>query len=412
MGYTNSPLVSYTKLSPNNSGTRTHGIDRITPHCVVGQLSTEGILSLFTSYDPKNGASCNYCIGADGRVGLGVPESERSWCSSSRENDQRAITIECASDKTDPYAFRDAVYEKLITLCADICRRNGKTKLLWMGDKAKTLSYTPTEGEMVLTVHRWFAAKACPGDWMYSRMGDLAAKVTAELQKTGTGSSGQIGTQAFSISDLASEQAKAAAMLELVHKCDTSGILNSVTTAQMILESGYCGTDLAKAANNVFGMKASLSGNTWPGSTWDGVNTYTKKTAEQKQDGTVYYVTADFRKYPCVEDSIRDHAAYLLGAKSGFSRRYAGMEDAKTYQEAIHIIKSGGYATDTRYEAKICGIIERYGLDKYDGRQATPDKLASHWIVQAGSYNNEANADAQVENLKAKGIDAFKKEVR
>ena len=48
MGYTNSPLVVYTKLSPNHSGQRTHSIDRITPHCVVGQLSAESICGCFT----------------------------------------------------------------------------------------------------------------------------------------------------------------------------------------------------------------------------------------------------------------------------------------------------------------------------------------------------------------------------
>ena len=69
----------------------------------------------------------------------------------------------------------------LITLCVDICKRNGKTKLLWLEDKDKTLAYTPTPDEMVLTVHRWFANKSCPGNWMYARMGDLAEKVTAQL---------------------------------------------------------------------------------------------------------------------------------------------------------------------------------------------------------------------------------------
>jgi hypothetical protein len=110
-----------------------------------------------------------------------VEEKNRSWCSSSNANDQRAVTIECASDTTEPYAFRDVVYQTLIKLCVDICKRNGKTKLLWLGDKTKTLSYTPKPDEMVLTVHRWFANKSCPGNWMYARMGDLAKKVTAAL---------------------------------------------------------------------------------------------------------------------------------------------------------------------------------------------------------------------------------------
>lgn len=174
----NSPLVVYTKLSPNHSGQRTHGIDRITPHCVVGQLSCERICDCFPA---GRGASCNYGIGTDGRISLCVEEKNRSWCSSSNANDQRAVTIECSSDKTAPYAMTDAVYAALIDLCTDICKRNGKKKLLWFGDKDKTLAYEPKADEMIITVHRWFANKSCPGDWLYSRLGDLAAKVTSRL---------------------------------------------------------------------------------------------------------------------------------------------------------------------------------------------------------------------------------------
>lgn len=175
----NSGLVVYTKLSPNHSGQRTHSIDRITPHCVVGQLSCESICGCFTS--PDREASCNYGIGTDGRISLCVEEKNRSWCSSSNANDQRAVTIECSSDKTAPYAMTDAVYAALIDLCTDICKRNGKSKLLWFGDKNKTLAYEPKADEMIITVHRWFANKSCPGDWLYNRLGDLAAKVTSRL---------------------------------------------------------------------------------------------------------------------------------------------------------------------------------------------------------------------------------------
>ena len=184
MAYTNSPLVSYTKLSPNHSGQRTHSIDRITPHCVVGQCSVETLGNIFLPASRQ--ASSNYGIGVDGRVGMYVEEKNRSWCSSSGANDQRAVTIECASDTTEPYAFKDVVYQRLIELCTDICRRNGKTKLIWLGDKTATLNYSPKSNEMVLTVHRWFANKSCPGNWMYARMGDLASKVTAALGDTVT----------------------------------------------------------------------------------------------------------------------------------------------------------------------------------------------------------------------------------
>ena len=179
MGYTNSSMVSYTKLSPNHSGQRTHSIDRITPHCVVGQCSVETLGNIFLPASRQ--ASSNYGIGVDGRVGMYVEEKNRSWCSSSNANDQRAVTIECASDTKSPYAFKDAVYQTLIKLCVDICKRNSKKKLLWLGDKTKTLNYSPKADEMVLTVHRWFANKSCPGDWLYARLGDLASKVTASL---------------------------------------------------------------------------------------------------------------------------------------------------------------------------------------------------------------------------------------
>ena len=184
MAYTNSSLVSYTKLSPNHSGKRTHSIDRITPHCVVGQCTAEGLGDWFAKSSTQ--ASSNYGIDKNGRVGLYVEEKNRSWCSSSNANDQRAITIECASDTTEPYAMNSKVYDALIKLCVDICKRNGKKKLIWLGDKDKTLNYNPKSDEMVITVHRWFANKSCPGNWLYARLGDLATKVTAQLAGTTT----------------------------------------------------------------------------------------------------------------------------------------------------------------------------------------------------------------------------------
>lgn len=182
MAYTNSPLVDCTVKSPNHSGKRTHKIDRITPHCVVGQLSAERIGECFPE---GREASCNYGIGTDGRVCLIVDEANRSWCSSSSSNDQRAITIECSSDKTHPYAMNSAVYNKLVELCADICKRNGITKLLWLGDKDTSLAYTPKKGEAILTAHRWFANKSCPGDWLYSRYPQLAEAVNKKLGSSG-----------------------------------------------------------------------------------------------------------------------------------------------------------------------------------------------------------------------------------
>ena len=331
MAYTNSKMVVCTKLSPNHSGLRTHSIDRISPHCVVGQVTAESLGSLFAKSSYK--ASSNYGIDKNGRVGMYVEEKNRSWCTSSNSNDQRAVTIECASDTKSPYRMNDAVYETLIKLCIDICRRNGKKKLLWFGDKNKTLNYSPKADEMVITVHRWFASKSCPGDWLYSRLGDLAKKVTAELLFT-------------------ADQKK-------------TGVLASVSLAQFILESGYGKSELAQQANNCFGMKKSLSGNTWEGSVWDGKSIYTKKTREQRSWGTET-VTAEFRKYACIEDSIADHSAYLTGAKKGSTLRYEGLKGCTDYRKAAQIVKAGGYATSSTYVNKLCSIIEQWKLTQYD----------------------------------------------
>lgn len=175
----NSPLVSYTKYSPNNSGKRAHSIDRISPHCVVGQCTIESLGGWFSQLSAK--CSSNYGIGKDGRIGLFVDEANRSWCTSSSANDNRAVTIECASDTTHPYAMHECVFESLVKLCADICKRNGKTILIWWPDKNKSLNYAPKANEMIITVHRWFANKACPGDWLYNRLPELVQKVNILL---------------------------------------------------------------------------------------------------------------------------------------------------------------------------------------------------------------------------------------
>lgn len=394
MAYTNSPMVAYTRLSPNHSGQRTHSIDRITPHCVVGQCTAEGLGEWFEKTSTQT--SSNYGIDKDGRVGMYVEEKNRSWCSSSNANDQRAITIECASDKTEPYAFRDIVYQRLIELCVDICKRNGKNKLIWFGDKDKTLAYEPKSGEMILSVHRWFANKSCPGNWMYARMGDLADKVTAAL----SGSADTVsGTQATIFASLS--EADAVKKVGPLFTADQkkTGILASVSMAQFILESGYGKSELAQNANNVFGMKCSLSGNTWSGSTWDGKSKYTKQTKEQHTDGSYETITADFRKYSCIEDSIADHSAYLLGAKNGSKLRYDGLKGCTDYKKAVQLIKDGGYATSLTYVENLCSIIERWNLTQYDVK-AEDEPIAWYRVrktwedskTQKGAYKILENA--------------------
>ena len=672
----NSPLVNYTKISPNKNSPRNHKIDTITIHCYVGQASVESMGAWFSETSAK--CSCNYGIGADGRIALIVDEKDRSWCSSSPSNDHRAITIECASDRTEPYAINEKVYESLIKLCADICKRNNIKELKWKADK----SLIGQVDKQNLTVHRWFANKACvptfsevltrkgwlplsdveigdeiacadldnlkitfeevydlvpvreqdtytnneltatkdhrmvyscqqnkssyriedfkhllnsgnqiyiplagysnfeglpitddmlrflvavqadghymydvrktdnvksyygiefhvskprkierlleiidsigfdykridqsngsvkiriynqagtvivndicekylnekcftwewlnlsqkqaklfldeillwdgckdaniysssqrinldivnaiaaingvgsrlfasnvqfrespyitlgentkrhtkqhgtrytkvtcvsvktgiflmrqdgktfiigncPGDYIYSRLGQIAKEVNAKL---GVEEKTVSGLQAKSLKNLSEAEVVAKVGPLFTKDQKKTGILACVSAAQFILESGYAHTDLAQNANNCFGMKKSLSGNSWSGSTWDGKSVY-KKVTKECYDGKTYVdVTAEFRKYSCIEDSIGDHSAYLLGAMNGNKKRYEGLKDCTDYKKAIQIIKDGGYATDPKYVEKICNIISKWNLTKYNVKTNTETK--------------------------------------
>lgn len=177
--------MSFSKLatvfipSPNRNKQRTNKVIYFTPHCMVGQMTAKRCGELFarSSYQ----ASSNYGIGTSGDIAGYVDEEDRSWCTSSAWNDNRAITVECASDTKHPYAMNQRVWGSLINLAVDICLRYGKTRMLWFNDKKTTLEYKPKDTEMVITVHRWFAAKACPGDWLYNRLGDFANEVNKRL---------------------------------------------------------------------------------------------------------------------------------------------------------------------------------------------------------------------------------------
>lgn len=170
-----SSLISGRVISPNRNHPRNHKIDTITIHCAVGQIKGKQLATMFQAKSKQ--ASCNYCIGTEGDIWLVVPEEDRSWCSSNRANDQRAITIECASDLKEPYAINAKVWASLIKLLVDICKRNNIPELRWKADKA----LIGAVDRQNMTVHRWFANKSCPGNYLYERMGEIANLVNEEL---------------------------------------------------------------------------------------------------------------------------------------------------------------------------------------------------------------------------------------
>lgn len=177
----NSKLISYTKISPNRTSPRNHKIDTVTIHCVVGQCSVETLGNIFAPTSRQ--ASCNYGIGADGRIGMYCEEKDRSWCSSNAANDNRAITIEVASDTKHPYAVNAKAYAALIDLLVDICKRNGIPRLVWSTSKADRVKH---KNGCNMTVHRDYANKSCPGEYLYSRHAQIASEVNKRLGSTDT----------------------------------------------------------------------------------------------------------------------------------------------------------------------------------------------------------------------------------
>lgn len=175
MAYTNSSLVSYTQISPNRNSPRNQPISRITIHHMAGIMSVEQFGNLVAN--PARQMSSNYCIGNDGRIGLYCPEQDRSWCSSSPWNDNRAITIEVSNNVYgEPWSISEAAYASLIKLCVDICKRNGIKKLEFTGDQNGSLTY-----------HYMFNATGCPGTWIKNHTTEICNKVNAQLAETPTG---------------------------------------------------------------------------------------------------------------------------------------------------------------------------------------------------------------------------------
>ena len=252
--------------------------------------------------------------------------------------------------------------------------------------------------------HHDVTGKICPNPYVYNAgkyTWDAFKKaISVQDTKPKANEPKTTGTQTSVFSGLSEKQA-AEKLLEICTPiAKKNGLLPSVATAQCILESGYCRTELAQKANNICGMKCNLSGNTWDGTTWDGKSSVKIRTPEQDTAGNTYYINADFRKYPSIEKSIADRCAYLLGATVGNKKRYDGIRQCKTYREQITLIKNGGYATDIGYIQKICNIIERHGLDRQDGTENIQSGTGEIWYRVRKSWADEKSQIGAFRSLK------------
>ena len=337
----------------------------------------------------------NACVhgfidGNDGTVYQTLPWNHRGWHAGGDANNTHIGVEMCepacikytggssftCSDTATAKAVAKRTYEAAVELFAMLCKEYGLNPLTDIishkEGHAKGIASNHGDPE-----HLW------KGLGMSYTMDTFRQAVKAKMSGTEPSAPVTSGTQASSFKNLT--EADVIAKVGPLFTADQkkNGILASVSLAQFILESGHGKSELAQNANNCFGMKKSLSGNTWSGSVWDGKSIYTKKTQEE-ENGQMLTITADFRKYSCVEDSIADHSAYLLGAKNGSALRYNGLKGCTDYKKAVQIIKDGGYATSSTYVSNLCSIIEKWNLTKYDAAVST---------APANPGNSMTNAD-------------------
>lgn len=330
--------------------------------------------------------------GNDGTVYQTLPWNHRGWHAGGDANNTHIGVEMCepacikytggssftCSDTATARAVAKRTYEAAVELFAMLCKEYGLNPLTAIishkEGHAKGIASNHGDPE-----HLW------KGLGMNYTMDTFRQAVKAEM--AGAATPVPSGLQATAFKDMSEADiiAKVGPLFTADQK--SSGILASVSLAQFILESGYGKSELAQNANNCFGMKKSLSGNTWSGSTWDGSTVYTKKTQEY-ENGQYVTITADFRKYPSVEKSIADHSAYLLGAKNGSKLRYDGLKGCMDYKKAVQLIKDGGYATSPTYVESICNIIERWKLTQYDAAAPAEDKPAEVPFLVRVSISN------------------------
>ena len=336
-------------------------------------------INSWNSASYSNACVHGFIDGNDGTVYQTLPWNHRGWHAGGDANNTHIGVEMCepacikyvtgstftCSDTATAKACAERTYQAAVELFAMLCKEYGldplKDIISHKEGHAKGIASNHGDPE-----HLWNGLK------MGYTMDTFRQAVKAKMSGTTATPAQPVvsGTQASAFKSLT--EADVIAKVGPLFTADQkkSGILASVSLAQFILESGYGKSELAQNANNCFGMKKSLSGNTWSGTSWDGKSIYTKKTQEE-ENGQMITITADFRKYSCVEDSIADHSAYLLGAKNGTALRYNGLKGCTDYKKAVQIIKDGGYATSSTYVSKLCDIIERWGLTKYDAAVST-----------------------------------------
>ena len=405
--------MSFSKLatefipSPNRNKVRTNKVIYFTPHCMVGQMTAKACGNLFarSSYQ----ASSNYGIGTNGEIAGYVDEEDRSWCSSSAWNDNRAITVECASDTRHPYAMNQKVWDSLVKLAVDICQRYGKNKMLWFNDKATTLNYKPKSNEMVITCHRFYAAKSCPGDWLYSRLGKFANEVNEKLGKSAP------------VENKVQETPNTAVVIE--SEDDRARYIWN-----FLKQKGLNDYAVAGLMGNLYSESALRPNNLQ--------NSYEKKLGMTDKSYTTAVNLGDYTNF------VHDHAGYGLAQWTWWSRKQALLyfaqkkkasiddlvmqleflwEELQAYTSVMRVlnkatsVKEASNAVLTGYEkpADQSNAVKNkragFGKEYYDcfaeGSRAA-EKVSRGYFVQFGAFGSKNNAKKRLYEIQKYKYDA------
>lgn len=348
MAFTNSPLVVYTKISPNSSNPRNHKIDTISIHCMAGNCSVETCGAIFSPTSRQ--ASSNYGIGSDGRIAMYVEEKNRSWCTSSRDNDNRAVTIEVANDggADTGWHISDNAYAALIDLCVDICKRNGIEGLKWQADK----SLIGQVDKQNMTVHRWFANTSCPGDYLYNLHGDIAKKVNERLNITESTAS------IFSVTGVPST--------------------GSAADEQKIWDF------FMSKIGNAYGV-AGLMGNLYAESALRSNNLQQTYETRLNYSDTTYTATVDNGKYT---NFVKDSAGYGLAQWTYYTRKQALLNYAQSQKKSI-----GDFEMQLNFLYK--ELSESYKSVWSDLKNATSVLVASNSVLTKFECPADQSEDVQ-----------------
>ena len=345
----NSSLVNYVKISPHSSNPRNNTIKKITIHHMAGNLSVETCGNVFQTRQ----ASSNYGIDSQGRVGMYVEEKNRAWTSSSKENDNQAVTIEVANDEIGGnWHVSDVAYAKLIDLCVDICKRNNIKQLNYTGDKNGNL-----------TMHCFFTNTTCPGPYLKSKFPDIANEVNRRLnENNNTNENDFIEQIAFYVNK---------------HREKYNIQVTSPIVAQAILESAK-GTSSKAKFHNYFGLK-------YRANRCQISNEYfVDGSAEQNADGSYTNISTKWFKFNSMEDGV---IGYFQFINTSNYNSLKGETNPKVYLEKI---KAAGYATSLKYVDNLMNVINTYNLTRFDNldtnNETNNEYDTIYYVVQKGDY--------------------------